>query len=454
MSKFGRPLWGAITRPEHSSYISVRELQRLAMQKLTGLGLAPGSYSLKGNRNACLAILASLFPLSITPGVMPSSALVASHLAVCTYVSEDRSGMIPIYISEPLVASQAIRHLLEVNRLIYLIEELRTSIAQSVVTAGSIGEIISPLFLLLVSAAATKTSGLSPPSSSNVSPTKSASTNININTSTQTQPQQEDTKVHGLDESQCWATVEDFVNTLGCESIIQSVDSSTMAKKMPGKLAKAIVNFNHFIGITYTPTVKQLREAFIRRAAFVAMHQQRGADRFIPIMLSPSSERRQPFHIRESDISVIYIQDKNREENRDFVDAATYKLTHTYVHNSKPSGLEDKPYLSIYCQWGNNEQQQLIPWQLQEAHHFSMARWGIDIKSLELSKLLRVAEGEALRDTRLNDLQAQLDELQKARPDPLALLTNTTEKKRLMSMVPLRYTHTSAHDSGTAMDTS
>ena len=267
----------------------------------------------------------------------------------------------PLYISEPLVSAQAIRHLLSVSSLVHLLDALHLHICAGVVTAGSLGEIISPIFMLMAVAAASNTEPASPPSSATPTPMKKVKHDTNAEPDAGIQP---DTSVSTdqLDDPHLFATVSEFVQALGCTSIVQSDDQSTKARPIPHELAIARVNFNHFIGITYTPSAEDLKEAFVRRAAFVAMHEQRGADRFIPILLNAGRE--EPFDIQDSDISVIYIQDKNHQEQESSWEySATWKLSHRFVHqHSQTSSAEsfgNRPYVSIYCQWGNSVDPQL-----------------------------------------------------------------------------------------------
>ena len=217
-------MWGAMTSGNNP--IIATELQKLAIQKLVG----GGNKSLESNPTACLAILSSLLPLSITPGVVPSNALVASHLAVCTHVTEDRTGLLPLYISEPLVSAQAIRHLLSVSSLVHLLDALHLHICAGVVTAGSLGEIISPIFMLMAVAAASNTEPASPPSSATPTPMKKVKHDTNAEPDAGIQP---DTSVSTdqLDDPHLFATVSEFVQALGCTSIVQSDDQSTKASQ-------------------------------------------------------------------------------------------------------------------------------------------------------------------------------------------------------------------------------
>ena len=208
------------------------------------------------------------------------------------------------------------------------------------------------------------------------------------------------------------------------------------------------MNFNHFIGITYTPSAEDLKEAFVRRAAFVAMHEQRGADRFIPILLNAGRE--EPFDIQDSDISVIYIQDKNHQEQESSWEySATWKLSHRFVHqHSQTSSAEsfgNRPYVSIYCQWGNSVRPAAPITAPRNVYHqsvhgdqFCMARWGCDITDGGFTPSIIIHEGIS-REAALKNLQSRFDRLRSARPDPYNLAKDDAVKQRLVQMIPLRY---------------
>jgi hypothetical protein len=445
MSKFGRPMWGAMTRGRNQ--ISASELQKLAHQKLVGVNKA-----LHENPTSCLAILLCLLPLSVSPGVVPSNALVAGHLALCTHVTEDRTGVLPMYISEPLVSAQAIRHLLSAGSLAAILSALRRHICAGVVTAGSLGEIISPIFVLMAVAAASNITPASPPSSKEATPSKKAkldTTDTDTDTAMQdalSEPEPE--PADRLDAIESCATVSAFVDALGCIPIVQTDESSTEPRQMPQQLAEGKVNFNHFIAVTYTPSPRDLKHAYVRRAALVAKHEQKGTDRFIPVLLC-DSKRSVPFTIQDSDMSVIYIQDKNyQEQEASWQESATSKLSHEYIHGQDGAeAFGDRPYLSIYCQWGPVEcpidsTGLLSPpaktHHATQADHFYMGKWGCDITKCGFADSITVSGGKDVNAT-LEAIQTQFDLLREARPDPCNLTANEGTKKRVQQMIPLRY---------------
>ena len=133
--KLGRPLWGDYSLVER---ISVAE-QKLAGRKVDSTEML-----------CAIAIMAPRVT-SIRPHTgQTASELVASHLATCVGISQDRSCISAIYISEPVLAEAAARTWYQGDRLVGALQMLRSAVRQGLVNSGAAGERVFPIVACIV----------------------------------------------------------------------------------------------------------------------------------------------------------------------------------------------------------------------------------------------------------------------------------------------------------------
>ena len=84
-------------------------------------------------------------------------------------------------------------------------------------------------------------------------------------------------------------TLREFLLQLHADSIstlkAKKLKSSSPRAKMLQTLLSASLNFSHFVKICYTPTVQDLRSAYLRGCAFACADNQAGIDLIIPLKL-------------------------------------------------------------------------------------------------------------------------------------------------------------------------
>ena len=355
MSQFGRPLWCGLTKRRADGEVSSTDLYNLVMSKLTAYRLitnGPETDTTVYSQLSYAAVISSMIPLLLSPGFAITNTLIASHLAVCTYVGEQRDLMLARYISEPLVSHVALSFLRS-PILAELLDNLLHMLSTVQLHAGSIGEILAPLLLLIAMAQCTDQIH---------SPTTTPLKQSNTATSTTNQTKsKQHTKLEymayhippvistDLDRVTDFVTVKELLFCLG--------GCSSVSGNLPTCLSSGIVNYNHFIAIQYQPTVSDLLSAFIRRAAYIARPNEYGTDYFIPILLYGSSHNptKQQFQLTAHHISVMYVQTKlqvRADSTSELIEVFS-KMTHTYIYGNDKPGWEDKDYIALYCNFGS-----------------------------------------------------------------------------------------------------
>ena len=360
MSRFGRPLWSSLTKKHVNAVtrferITAAELYNLVLNKLTYPKVSTTSVDYK--HESYIAAISALLPLLLSPGIKLVDTLVASHLAVVSYVTQSRDRLYAQYTSEPLVSYVAMSFLRS-EQLVPLLKTLLHALSQLTLQTGAIGELLAPLLLLISMATST---------SKTESPTSTPIKHYKHHTDNATQLKQmdatgtaecirHDNELDQLDVICDVTTVHKLLTNFGgCINLHES-DGDL---HLPETLSSGIVNFNHFINIQYLPTYEDLRQAFIRRAAYVARPYQRGTDYFIPILIKPVDSK--PFKITTEHMTVMYVQTKlHKTLSSNFVNEATSLLRHENVYNGAvPHDVNDNPYIALYCDFGADASNQL-----------------------------------------------------------------------------------------------
>eukprot|EP00047_Mylnosiga_fluctuans_P021908 m.110713 g.110713 ORF g.110713 m.110713 type:complete len:848 (-) comp9070_c1_seq2:149-2692(-) len=152
----GRPLWGQTLLADHSlQQQPFKNLIGLAQAKLLGGPLQvtwfvddqaqrDGALAL-----ASLAICACRYGINVNPTSLTAASLVAGNCAACIDVSDDRSAVMIVYPSEPILAEAAAQLLYNENsaRLAFVFQRLSSFVKNSVINVGEIGELVARVIL-------------------------------------------------------------------------------------------------------------------------------------------------------------------------------------------------------------------------------------------------------------------------------------------------------------------
>ncbi|CAG8517317.1 1923_t:CDS:1 [Funneliformis mosseae] len=250
-----------------------------------------------------LAILSSVVGLDMSPQSKFASELVASHMATCLAVSEDRERLIVVYPSEPLL-SEAAFELMSASTLSQILTQFNILLKKGIVEPGPRGEIVARIILVLVA--------------------------------------------YRLRAQRAENSVKAFLNELYKEG---SMPDLRDAKQ---EFIEGTVAFIHFNAIEYVPTKKTLEEFYIRRCAFIMKRNHPGADICIPVKLVTGG------------YSIIIIQIKNinsssvkADENYPF--SARSMFSCNYVFDNSDLKEHDEQYLCLYWQLHFQGHYQEIP---------------------------------------------------------------------------------------------
>jgi hypothetical protein len=133
----GIPLWGSLTQAD----VSLINLIHLASQKIRNFSKNDKDYL------ANLACTACTLALEVSPRIAEVDSLIASHMATAIGASLDRTSILCTYPSDPILASGALKGIIEVgweNSLDTLLELF----SREVVEAGERGELVNRIIFL------------------------------------------------------------------------------------------------------------------------------------------------------------------------------------------------------------------------------------------------------------------------------------------------------------------
>ncbi|CAI2187079.1 3041_t:CDS:2, partial [Funneliformis geosporum] len=249
----GRPLWGAALNND----ANIKDLLKLAEQKLLGGGITVDNWIKKPTLSSALAVLSSRISLDITAESRIASELVAGFMGICVHVSEDRCRLLVFYPSEPIVAEAAaslMQHEIVFRKLLnFLLDALHTGYVEP----GYRGELVARLLLMIAWDQATGSRGLLSSSMS------SHLENLGYMREFVSQP----------------IRVKDFLTSLFGQD-----NYNDHIQDLPQKFADGLLAFTHFIPLTYTPTQIELKSLFIRYAAVICKRNQAGVDLILPVL--------------------------------------------------------------------------------------------------------------------------------------------------------------------------
>ncbi|CAG8464774.1 6655_t:CDS:2 [Diversispora eburnea] len=291
LAKYGRPLYMSYLQSCPNDPQAINNLMNLLKRKLLG-----GANHFENSRKdiSSLAILSSLIGLDISPQSQLASELVASHMATCLAVSEDREQLIIVYPSEPLL-SEAAFELLSTSALSQILNQFSTLLKKGIVEPDPRGEIVARIILVLVA-----------------NRLRSRNNRAENN-------------------------IKEFLRELYNDNSLPSFNGISQ------ELLDGTVAFTHFNTIDYIPEKKNLKQFYMRRCAFVMKRNNPGADICIPIKLTTE------------EYSVILIQIKNIKDHKfDDKYPASARSMFNYGYVFKNSDLEkyNKPCVCLYWQLG------------------------------------------------------------------------------------------------------
>ena len=208
---------------------------------------------------ASLAIIACMVVLDIAPSSRVTTDLIASRMATCLGVSDDRQTLLAAYVSEPALSIAARNLFFDLAYQPHILHDLIKIIAYGLVAPGPIGEIVSELVIQF---------GIGPTSTEIFQPLESVLKNLLL----------PDVLAPVMKE----LAVDNYVPFIG---------------------------LTHFIPCTYDLTLADL-DQFLRRSAGIRCKDgQRGTDVVIPILyVKQDITKDGPDHV----VSFWSIQVKNR----------------------------------------------------------------------------------------------------------------------------------------------
>jgi hypothetical protein len=301
LAKFGRPLYISYLQSCNDDSEAIDKLKNLLERKLLG-----GANNFEESRQdiSSLAILSSIIGFDMSPQSQLASELVASHMATCISVSEDRERLIITYPSEPLLSDVALDFMSDLM-LPKILNQFNLLLKKGIVEPGPRGEIVSRIILAIVA--------------------------YRLKTGTDNR-------------------VQNFLEELYYEDSMPELDGFS------NEFINGIVSFTHFNAIEYVPSKQVLERFYTRRCAFVMKRNHPGADICIPVKLATDTDR----------YSLIIVQIKNInttsiKQDKKYPASAKSMLDCSYVFQG--SDLKDlkEPCLCLYWQLGYNYHYQESP---------------------------------------------------------------------------------------------
>ncbi|RNA17112.1 dynein heavy chain axonemal [Brachionus plicatilis] len=328
---FGRPLWGSWIYTKNNSHknlyesISNYDLFNLACDKLmSGNRLAETL-----NDNDCLAVLSSRLGILKPKQITKSQQLVATNMAVCTYLDVKNNLFEIDYPSEPILAA-ASAIIMEQN-FPFILNTMIKLTESSLISTGDKGEIIAKLILLRAIDKAYLSSGTSQSSIKYIN-------SVKVGIFTQT--------LFGKCNDNCGSETNDWQCTSSNEFCSIKIISSQILN--PKILLNAFINFNHFTKPQALMKHISLVDSLKRCAAIHCFTNQNVFDLIIPVSINENNFK---------SVSAIMVQVKLYENppSIDFVSACLGLSSNLFYDLNK-----NNPYLMLYMQLGSNKNQSFV----------------------------------------------------------------------------------------------
>ena len=292
LAKFGRPLYMSYLQSCTDDPQAIYNLKNLLRRKLFG---GVDRFEDSKQENSSLAIISSVIGLDMSPQSQLASELVASHMATCLAVSEDRERLIIAYPSEPLLSEVALEFM-SGSTLPRILKLFGASLKKGIVEPGPRGEIVSRIILVVVASKL---------------------------------------RMDGPEQK-----VQKFLTELYHQDSLPNNLNNFSKEFLNGT-----VSFTHFNVASYVPDKEDIRRFYTERCGIIMKRNFPGADICIPVLLTP--ER----------YSMIIIQIKNIDatspkSDKSYPASAGSMLNCNYVF--KRSDLKDhnEPCLCLYWQLG------------------------------------------------------------------------------------------------------
>jgi hypothetical protein len=246
LARFGRPLYFSYLQSCDNNSQAIDKLKNLLKRKLLD---GANSFESSKQEISSLAILSSVIGLDMSPQSQLASELVASHMATCLSVSEDRERLIIAYPSEPLLSEVALEFMSD-SMLPKILGLFSTSLKKGLVEPGPRGELVARIILAVVA--------------------------------------------HKLSIDGSENTVQKFLTELYRNDSLPENLNNFARNFIEGTVA-----FTHFNVVNYVPDKDDLEKFYMRRCAFVMKRNHPGADICVPVRLT------------DGKYSIIIIQIKN-----------------------------------------------------------------------------------------------------------------------------------------------
>jgi len=285
----GRALWAALL----NSGLSIKKAVETAQRKLLGGTVSTNLQNILSTAKAdeqlamAIAIMSVLISVDISPQPHLSHLLVSSYMATCISIKEDRSQMLVMYPSEPILAEAAFKLVDDDATLVKVLQLFAASFQCGFVDAGHRGELAARLILIIAWRKCVQ-------------------------------------KNRGKDGFYTRElSLKEFLSALfGDIGALVATNDSWNGLKLDKLLLESVLCFTHFIQVEYTPDSGLLEQLFRRGAAAILKFNQPGVDLLIPL-------KRQ-----DAQFTYVTISVKNRDVSwggADYSKDSTYKMKPQYI---------------------------------------------------------------------------------------------------------------------------
>ena len=298
LAKFGRPLYMSYLQSCNNDPQAIDNLKNLLRRKLLG-----GVDSFKDSKQeiSSLAILSSVIGLDMSPQSQLASELVASHMATCLSVSEDRERLIIAYPSEPLLSEVALEFM-SGSELPKILGLFSTTLKKGLVEPGPRGELVARIILAVVA--------------------------------------------HKLSKNGSENTVQKFLTEL--------YNKNSLPENLSEIFIDGTVAFTHFNVVNYVPDKEDLEKFYTRRCAFIMKRNHPGADICVPVHLKTGKYSIIIIQIKNIDTTSIKADDNYPASAKSMLDC-------NYVFEKSDLKDHNEPCLCLYWQLGYNHHYQEEP---------------------------------------------------------------------------------------------
>ncbi|CAG8546594.1 5958_t:CDS:1 [Paraglomus occultum] len=382
----GCALWTALLK----SGLSIEKAVETAQRKLLGGTVSTNLQNILSTAKTdeqlamAIAIMSVLISVDISPQPHLSHLLVSSYMATCISIKEDRSQMLVMYPSEPILTEAAFWLVDDDATLVKVLQLFAASFQCGFVDAGHRGELVARLILIIAWRKCV----------------------------------QKNWGKDGLYTREI--SLKEFLSTLfGDLDSLVTTNDSWKGLKLDRLLLESVLCFTHFIQVEYTPDSGLLEQLFRRGAAAILKFNQPGVDLLIPLKLP------------DDQFMYVTISVKNRDVSwggADYTKDSTYKMKPQYIF--RRTDLATPPSLPHLCFY----------WSLRDKREgLHRPEWMKQDESDRHLAVFSMAPFVCLSP----EIRKELDAILKAYVNPFDILWNSkTVMDRtaiVKSFIPLRY---------------